>query len=369
MKTVYQQNLTQGRILSVDALRGFDIFWIIGGAAIFASLHRIFDNSTTEFIKVQLTHVEWEGFRFEDLIMPLFLFIVGVVMPFAFDKRLARGDSKAKLYVHIIKRTVILFVLGMIAQGHLLEYDLSKLSIFSNTLQAIAVGYLIASIVILHLHIRWQVVVAGLLLLVFWALMMLVPVPKYGAGVLTAEGNLAIYIDRIMGNFQDGTSYTWILSGLTFGATTLSGCFAGAWLKSDCSEYKKAAGLVVAGLISLAAGWFWGIWFPVIKHLWTSSFVLFSSGICLLLLAVFYLVIDVWGLRKWAFGFIVIGSNAIAVYMVTRLFSFEHVGDIFVHGLDRWTGSWTRLIHATAGFAVLWLVMWWMYRKKTFIKV
>ena len=133
-----QQSSSKGRIMSIDALRGFDMFWIIGGSAIFSSLHDIFENPTTEFIKTQFIHVEWEGFRFIDLVMPLFLFIVGVVMPFAFNKRLRQGHSKSRLYRHIIIRFLILYILGMIAQGRLLEYDLSQLRIFSNTLQAIA---------------------------------------------------------------------------------------------------------------------------------------------------------------------------------------------------------------------------------------
>ncbi len=134
-----KQSLPKSRIMSIDALRGFDMFWIIGGWSIFRGLHEKFDNSTTQWLSQQMSHVKWEGFRPWDLIMPLFLFVVGVVMPFAFNKRLARGDSKRRLYFHIVKRTVILWILGMVAQGHLLEYDSSKLYIYSNTLNAIAV--------------------------------------------------------------------------------------------------------------------------------------------------------------------------------------------------------------------------------------
>jgi len=146
------QSLPKGRIMSIDALRGFDMFWIIGGWSIFRGLHERFDNSTTQWLSQQLSHVRWEGFRPWDLIMPLFLFVVGVVMPFAFNKRLAAGQSKKQLYFHIVLRTIILFILGMVAQGHLLEYDLSKLHIYSNTLQAIAAGYLIAAIILLNLR-------------------------------------------------------------------------------------------------------------------------------------------------------------------------------------------------------------------------
>jgi len=367
-----QQGMSAGRIMSIDALRGFDMFFIIGGERIFASLHDVFNRPQTEWIRTQLTHVKWEGFRFEDLIMPLFLFIVGVVMPYSFDKRLDADHGKMRLYLHILRRTVILFVLGMIAQGNLLEYDLSKLHIYSNTLQAIAAGYIIAAIIMLNLGFRWQIATTGILLLLFWALMMLVPFPGRGADVLTPDSNLAIYIDRVIfGSFIDGTDppYTWILSSMTFGCTVMLGVMAGHLLRSDKVGIRKVLWLLAAGGGCIVAGLLWNLCFPIIKHLWTSSFVLFSGGLCFMLLALFYLVIDVLGFRKWAFGFVVIGSNAIAVYMATHLINFRNIGGVFVEGLEKYAGNWYPLIYATAGFAVVWLILWWMYRKKSFIKI
>ncbi|OHB62377.1 MAG: hypothetical protein A2168_00435 [Planctomycetes bacterium RBG_13_50_24] len=367
-----QQGMSAGRIMSIDALRGFDMFFIIGGERIFASLHDVFNRPQTEWIRTQLTHVKWEGFRFEDLIMPLFLFIVGVVIPYSFDKRLDADHGKMRLYLHILRRTVILFVLGMIAQGNLLEYDLSKLHIYSNTLQAIAAGYIIAAIIMLNLGLRWQIATTGILLLLFWALMMLVPFPGRGADVLTPDSNLAIYIDRVIfGSFIDGTDppYTWILSSMTFGCTVMLGVMAGHLLRSDKVGIRKVLWLMSAGGGCIVAGLLWNLCFPIIKHLWTSSFVLFSGGLCFMLLALFYLVIDVLGFRKWAFGFVVIGSNAIAVYMATHLINFRNIGGVFVEGLEKYAGNWYPLIYATAGFAVVWLILWWMYRKKSFIKI
>ena len=367
-----QQGMPAGRLMSIDALRGFDMFFIIGGERIFASLHDAIDSPATAWIRAQLTHVKWEGFRFEDFIMPLFLFIVGVVMPYSFQKRLDAGQSKLRLYLHILKRTAILFVLGMIAQGHLLEFDISKLHIFSNTLQAIAVGYIIAAIIMLNLGVRWQIAATGILLLLFWALMTLVPVPGHGAGVLTPDGNLAIYIDRIIfGSFIDGTDppYTWILSSMTFACTVMLGVMAGHLLRWDKAGTKKVLWLLAAGGGCIVAGLVWNLFFPIIKHLWTSSFVLFSGGLCYVLLALFYLVIDVLGFRKWAFGFVVIGTNAIAVYMATHLIDFHNIGGVFVGGLEKYAGNWYPFIYALAGFAVVWLILWWMYRKKTFIKI
>ncbi len=358
------------RLESLDALRGFDMFWIIGGDWIFGSIRDIFDIPTTRLIQNQLQHVRWEGFRFWDLIMPLFLFIVGVAMPFSFAKRRARGDSPKKLYTHIILRFVILFVLGMVAQGHLLRYDLSKLDIYCNTLQAIAAGYLIGSIILLNLNVKWQIGATIGLLLLFWALMAWVPVPGYGAGQLTPEGNLAIYLDKLLlGPFQDGTNYSWILSSLTFACTVMLGVFGGLLLRSKKSQKEKILWLLGMGALCIGAGLLWSIWFPIIKHLWTSSFVLYSCGICFLLLGLFYLVIDVWGFRKWAFIFKVIGMNAIFVYMITRLFDFRRIGDIFVGELADRLGSWNGLVQGLAGFLVIWLILYWMYRKKTFVKI
>ncbi|MFC2161565.1 acyltransferase family protein [Acidobacteriota bacterium] len=358
------------RLESLDALRGFDMFWIIGGDWIFGSLHDIFQSPATEFIQTQLSHVRWEGFRFWDLIMPLFLFIVGTAMPFSFSKRLDGGDSKKKLHIHVLKRFVILFILGMIAQGHLLEYDLSTLHIFSNTLQAIAAGYLIAALIMLNLRVKWQIMITPAMLLLFWGLLAWVPVSGFGTGVLTPEGNLAISIDKwILGSFQDGTTYSWILSSLTFACTVLLGVFSGYILRSDSPQKKKLVRLFVFGILCLGFGLLWSLVFPIIKHIWTSSFVLFSGGISILLLALFYLVIDIWGRKKWAFVFKVIGMNAIAVYMVTRIFDFRLMGNVFVGGLAERLGTWSNLVEGLGGFAVIWLILYFVYTKKIFIKI
>jgi len=361
------------RLMSLDALRGFDMFWIIGGYWIVQGLGKGLNSPWfNRYIMPQIDHVRWEGFVAWDLIMPLFLFIVGTAMPFSFARRLEQGESKTRLYVHILYRVVILWILGMIAQGRLLEYDLSKLQLYSNTLQAIAAGYLISSLILLNLQPRGQFVVTGGLLLLYWGLLALVPVPGHAEGRFTEQGNLAIYIDRlILGRFQDGTNppYTWILSSMTFAATVMIGAFAGQLLRSNLGKARKVLFLLAAGIICIYLGWAWGFLLPIIKHLWTSSMVLYAAGWSLLLLAVFYLVIDVLRLRFLAFFFVVIGVNAIAVYMATHVFDFRHFGDIFVGGLAKWTGNWHDFLRAVGGFAVLWLILFYMYRKKTFVKI
>jgi len=360
-----------GRIVSIDALRGFDMFWIIGGGAAVGALAGVYEHPATQWIATQLTHVRWRGFHFEDLIMPLFLFITGVVMPLSFVRRRQRGQSRGRILGHVLVRVLVLWVLGMIKQGHLLEYDLSKLHLYSNTLQAIASGYLVTALVLLYC--RRVAVHAAIwlgLLLGYWALLVWGPVSGPAGDRFGETGNFAMFIDElVLGRFRDGTTYTWVLSSMTFAATVMLGAFAGRWLMSGGRGGIKAIGLLIAGVVCLGLGWVWDGWFPIIKHIWTSSFVLFSGGLCLLLLGGFYLVIDVWGLRRWAFPFVVIGSNAILAYMLPSFVNFGWTADRFVGGLGRWLGAWTGVVHHAAALAVLWVLLYILYRHRKFVRI
>ena len=356
--------------MSVDALRGFDMFWIVGGRELLGGLVMVFMNPLPDALARQFGHAEWVGFTAWDLIMPLFLFIVGTSIPLSFAKRLERGQSKTDIYRHVVKRTVILFVLGMVAQGHLLDFDLSRLHIYCNTLQAIACGYLIASIVVLNMNIVWQGMTTAGLLVLFWLLMVLVPAPGYRAGVLSPDGNLAMFVDEIiLRRFRDGTNYTWILSSLGFAGTVLLGVMSGHLLRSDKTPKTKVVWLFGAGIAGLVLGGLWGIWFPIIKHIWTSSFVLYAAGWSYLLLALFYALVDVLGYKRWAFAFVVIGMNAIAVYMVAQVFDLRLIGKTLVGGLARHLGEAGQFVELVVTFLTAWLILYWMYRKKTFIKV
>jgi predicted acyltransferase len=291
-------------------------------------------------------------------------------MPFSVGKRVERGDSRGSIYRKVVYRVVVLWILGMIAQGHLLAFDSHNLQFYSNTLQSIAAGYLISSIALVELPLRGQAALWGALLVLYWALMRFVPVPGYGAGVLTPDGNLAMYIDKaLLGRFQDGTPYTWILSSLGFGATALMGVLAGHLLRSKLAGTRKALLLAGAGLGCLAAGWLWGLAFPIIKHIWTSSMVLWSGGWCLLLLALFYWLIDVLGYRRWAFPFIVIGMNAIVAYMAPDLINFMQISHTVFAGLARHLGMVGDFLLAFGAFGVLWVGLYYMYRKQTFVRI
>ncbi|MFA7043365.1 MAG: hypothetical protein WC186_03380 [Bacteroidales bacterium] len=364
--------LSKERVTSVDALRGFDMFWIMGGEGIFMGLDKVFHNHISGCINEQLNHVEWFGFHFYDIIMPLFLFLVGISMVYSYRKRLSVEKSNVPLWKHTMKRIVILWLLGMIVQGNLLSYDVSKFLLFSNTLQAIACGYLIATVIILYLPVLHQITATVGLLLLYWAIMALIPIAGSTVGAYTPDRNVAQFVDAaILGRFDDGLDYTWIVSSLNFGATTMLGVFCGYILQSGVSKYTKFRNFIIFGVSILALALVWNIWHPIIKKIWTSSFVLFSGGISVLLLAAFYLIIDVWNVRKGTKWMIIIGSNAIFAYMVWHVFNvqFRSMADVFMIGLKPFIGNWYETLNYTGGFLLIFAMLHYMYKNKIYIKI
>jgi predicted acyltransferase len=361
--------LRMERLVSLDALRGFDMFWIIGGTAILQGLGKLIQRPFFDQFLEQFEHVPWRGLHFYDLIWPLFMFIMGAAIPLAVAKRRARGESDRALLLHALWRAIVMFSLGTITQGNLLLFDWSSFRPCYSVLHGLAAGYLVASIVALKVKPKWHAAVVAALLLVYWALVMLVPVPGVGAGVLTPQGNLPTYVDQlVLGHLHYGEN-TWFLSYLGFGASVLLGVMAGQMLMSNLKPMRKVYRLLIAGSLSLLGGLLWSLSFPVIKLMWTSSYVLISGGLSFMALALFYWIVDVLGYKKWAFGFIVIGMNSIAVYVATEIFDFRLVGDIFVGGLLPRIGRCAPFVEASAAFVVLWLILYWMYTKKEFIRI
>lgn len=384
------------RIASIDALRGFDMFWIVGGKTALVAVLAIFVSPLPDWLNYQLNHPAWEGFSAWDMIMPLFLFMVGASMPMAFAKRREQGATTASIYGRVIRRVLVLWVLGMAVQGNLLVADQKSIHLFSNTLQAIAVGYLVASILLLHTPVLGQAIAVAALLIGYWLLMLLVPFGDHPAGTLEPTANLARHIDEwVLGPFRDGTTYTWILSGMGFAATVLLGVLAGHVLRSAWTGGMKVVWLIAMGLMGLALGWFWaggfdglpwlggatlvGSWrFPIIKHLFSSSMVLWAAGWSYLLLALFYLLIDVLRLRRVFFVFEVIGANAISAYVGWNLFhgSFENVANVLLGALARYFKTLGdpmpavgQALTPVGSVIVLWLVLYYMYRNRTFLRV
>ncbi len=364
------KNVPSGRVLSIDALRGFDMFWIIGGDAFFQTFFRLFKTPFTDSLANQLDHSVWHGFTFYDLVFPLFLFIVGLSMPFALGKRLEKGTPKKELYIHIIKRSITLFVLALIYNG-LLDFDFSNYR-YTGVLHRIAICYFITAIIMINTSWRVQSIIAGAILLLYWGAMALVPVPGFGAGVLSPEGNLAGYIDRLLlpGSF---CCYTFgdnegILSMIPAVATTLLGVLAGHWLKSAVPQQKKILWLCGSGAILLLVGWLWGLVFPINKLFWSSSYVLWAGGWSVFLLALFYWIIDMRGYRRWAFVFIVIGLNPITIYVAQSLFDFGIIANIFIHGFVDHFGIFSALFTLFCVLLVKWLFLYFLYKQKIFLK-
>lgn len=306
-----------GRLISLDVFRGLTI----------AGMILVNNAGDWTHVYPPLLHAEWDGCTFTDLIFPFFLFIVGTAMPFSFAKRLASGESRGKLLRHVVVRSLILFALGMILSG-IPNFNYSHRLIL-NVLQRIGVIYLMSGAIYLFTGVVAQAVVAVFLIVLYWLLMFLVPVPGYGAGVLAPVGNLWWYVDEVL--LQGWHSHTlyvagWrlnhaegILSLIPSIATVLLGSLTGHYLRSRRSAIEKAAGMMVFGNFGLVVGIIMSIWFPLNKLLWSSSYVVFTAGFALEVLGVCYWLIDIKGIKSWSQPFVVFGSNAITVFFLSTL--------------------------------------------------
>ena len=373
----------QQRLESLDVLRGFDLFLLVGLEMVMHHLANAVNTPTFHSFMQCFTHADWEGFSSWDLVMPLFMFMSGITIPFALS-RYKNTTEPLKVYRRILKRVILLWIFGMMCQGNLLGLDPNRIYIYSNTLQSIAMGYLISSLLFLHTRIRTQIIIAVLLLLGFWGAMEIITVSNYGGGNYTPDGNLAEWIDReVLGRFRDGASvvndevvflksyrYTWILSSLNFGVTVLTGTFAGYILKNkEWTPQRKLAWLVIMGMAMVTIGWIWGIWHPVIKKIWTSSMVLVSSGYCFLLMALFYYMIDYKGWKKHTDWLKVYGMNSIVAYMLMMCINFSCIGNSLFHGLKPYIGDYYQVLISLSNAILIYFILWRMYKKQIFLRV
>ena len=380
-------------MVSLDVFRGITI----------AAMILVNDPGSWSHIYAPLEHAEWNGWTPTDLIFPFFLFIVGVSMTLSFSSRAAHGLTRTSLALHVVRRSALIFAIGLFLNGFP-YFDLHTIRI-PGVLQRIAVCYLAAGWLYLatcrrgsaadgKVCIRGKVgvtaAVAVVLLVGYWALMTFVPVPGYGAGHLGKDDNLGAYIDRaLMGGHLWSESKTWdpegLLSTLPAIATTLIGVLAGEWLRSERQSARKALGLVIAGAASMLAGQLLHPYFPINKNLWTSTYVLFTSGFGMLLLTLSYWVVDLRGWRKWAAPFLVFGMNAILAYALAAIvseisidFEFRFSGGRLRtwHGwfYDKYFIPYASPANASLAFAVFFValifaLLWPLYRKKIFVRI
>jgi predicted acyltransferase len=360
------------RLQSIDALRGFDMFWIIRGDSLFRAIATWLGFPA---LALQMQHVEWDGFRFYDLIFPLFLFIVGVVLPFSLTKYTgADRSSRAPVYRRIFQRAVLLILLGFV-YSNVLQFNFAEFR-WPGVLQRIGLCYLAAALIVLHLSVRSQTLLVATLLAGYWALLRFVPAPGHAPFDLTMEGNLAGYVDRLLipGRLYYGYGDNeGILSTIPALCNTLLGALAGHWLMTARAPVIKALGLFIAAACCLAGGYAWSVDFPLNKILWTSSFVLVTVGWSLALLALFYLLIDVAGFRRWAFFFTVIGMNPITIYVMQQFVDFERISRFFLGGVMHLAAQYNPAAEKVVLFAgilaVKWLVLLYLYRNRTFLRV
>ncbi|HEY2574631.1 MAG TPA: DUF5009 domain-containing protein [Verrucomicrobiaceae bacterium] len=396
-----------GRVLSVDALRGFDMFWIMGAVPIVHALEQMNKNSFTAFLSTQLSHSTWEGLRFYDLIFPLFLFLVGVSIVFSLDRALAR-EGRGAAVKRIVRRSILLFLLGIFYMGGLAE-KWPGIAL-GGVLHRIAACYLLAALIYVFWGGRAKVMagIAAIFLIGYWALVTWVPVPDFKLDKTTvaqlakragSDAPMAITDSvpgRISGSYEEGRNLTnhldflllpgkkaqtyyineGLLSTLPSVAICLFGIFTGRLLKTErLSPRQKVMRLLVAGAVSVAIGWLWSLQFPLIKRIWTSSFCLVAGGISAMLLAVFYQIVDVWRFQKWCRPFVWMGMNSITIYLAANLVGFNKIAERFVGGdvkafLDtRVAQGFGQLVIALVGLALAVLLCWFLHRKKIFLRV
>ena len=366
-KPILELPATQGRLISLDVFRGVTIAAMI-----------LVNNPGSAAAYRPLKHAQWNGWTPTDLIFPFFLFIVGVSLMFSFGSRLGRGDSQKALIAHALRRSAIIFAIGLFLNG-LPGFHASTWRI-PGVLQRIAVAYLAAALITLYSGTRARIAWVVFLLAGYWVLMRFVPVPGYGIPthdvmLLHPDANLAAHLDRklMSGHLWEGTrDPEGVLSTLPAIATALCGVLTGEWLRFGRSPKQKAAGMLMAGMAGIIAGETWGVWFPINKNLWTSSYVLFTAGCAMLCLTICYWAIDVKSYSGWwTKPFLIFGSNAIVAYVVSEVLggTFGWKDRIFQHtfALIRPPG-FASLLYSLAVVWACFLPVWWMYRKRVFLK-
>jgi predicted acyltransferase len=375
---------TRTRLYSLDALRGFDMFWIMGGDELFHALHDACPNSAIlKALSDQLEHPLWNGFHLYDLIFPLFLFMAGVSTSFSVGRDLEKGKTRQELLWKVIKRGLILVLFGIIVNNGLQIKPLAEIR-FPSVLGRIGIAYMIANIIYLYSKEIAQMIWFWVFIVGYWLLLKFTSAPGHPAGDLTPEGNFASYIDRTIlpGHlyvpFPDGRPNMHDPEGLfsTIPAisTGLLGILTGTLLKkTQFTQMQKVWRMVIVGLIFIGLSLLWNLDFPINKNLWSSSFVLLVGGLSLLYLSLFYYVIDVLGYQKWAFFFKVIGMNSILIYMSGHFINWTYLANGFFKWLVQLAAyggeHWGYVMLAICVLVVKWFFLYFMYKKKVFLRV
>jgi predicted acyltransferase len=360
----------RNRLLSLDVLRGFDMFWITGGGSLAIVISRL---TGWEWLGKQMHHVNWEGFHFYDLIFPLFMFISGIAIPYAIESKLDKNVPRRRLLSKAFLRFVVLVGLGLVYNGALSE-GFTGLRV-ASVLGQIGFGYFIASLIVIYfrsykIRLTWL----GAILLFVTLLQLVFPVPGSGAGVLTPEGCVNGFIDRMLlpGKlYREVFDPEGLLCCVSAAGITLMGTFAGNILrKKQAGDWKKIGMLSATGVALIVAALIISPWYPVIKSCWTTTFNLLAGGIGFLLIALSFLVVDHWRFRKSTFYFRVIGMNSIFIYLFYRIVDVKRISEFFTGWVAKlFMEPWSQFVTSVGILAVVWFLLYYMYRKEIFIRI
>ncbi|MBK1830916.1 hypothetical protein JIN77_09285 [Verrucomicrobiaceae bacterium R5-34] len=362
------------RLFSLDALRGFEMFWIIGGSGFVLALANLLDvdDFWLRELSIQLTHVQWEGFHFYDLIFPLFIFLAGMAVPYSILAKLDNGVSAWRLQVKILIRSMVLILIGLSFSALSFQPDHIR---FYNVLWLIGMSYLIGASITLHVE-SWQIrLVIFVTVLVFYHLiLMYLPYPGKGQQ-MTQENNLAAWLDRNLIStalYRENYDPEGSIRILPAGMLCLLGALTGEWVRGyGRARLRCGLELIAAGLLCLGLGWLWSQLIPIVKDIWSPSFILCSAGWSFLCFAAFYITMDVARQRWLGWFFIPIGMNAILIYASQWYVPWKNIRDFVFRGLARSQSDTDvqQLILLGGLVLVQWLVLYWLYRKKAFLSV
>lgn len=365
---------TTRRLVSIDALRGFDMLMICGADAFFHQLEGKTAWPWVDALARQFEHPEWIGFTFYDFIFPLFLFIAGVSIPFSLSKALDQGAAKKELYKKAFIRLLILIALGMLDKNAPFPFfDWAHIRL-GSVLGRIGIAGFITIVLYLNFDSVKRLYAVGGILLFYYACVMWIPVPGFGAGDLSFEGNLIGWIDRtfLPGRLLQGTyDELGIFTQLPALCLTMLGAFAGEILRNQSlTDRNKLKRLLLAGTICIVIGLIWSLHFPIAKRLWSSSFIMVTGGMAFIFMATFYAIIDILHVKKWSFFFVVIGMNSLTIYMVYRFVNFRYTSRMLFEGLySPLDEKWHSVFESFGALALVWFFLYFLYTRKIFFKI
>ena len=364
------KNVNDGRLLSLDVFRGFDMMFIMGVESFIITVCHLFPGGDDFLLARNMEHVEWDGLYFMDTIFPTFLFIAGISFPFSYAKQQSRGAGRTRIYREIVRRAALLVLFGFLYNG-LLEggFDNPR---FCSVLGRIGLAWMAAALLYVNFSTKSRSVIAAVLLIGYWLLVRFVAAPDMaGAGPLSFEGNIVGYVDRMLmpGHlYRDTFDPEGLLGLIPATVTATLGMLTGEFVRSGCR--KKVQTMLCAAVVMLIVGMVWSLDFPINKNLWSSSFVLVVGAYSLAMFAVFYWIIDVKGWQQWTFFFRVIGLNSITIYLLQRIVDMGRVSRFFLGSAAMLLpDAWGQVLLAIGYVAASWLILYFLYRHKVFLKV